>query len=91
MAAHIYLLTTGSALGETLVDGITHCIINSDDGGSDAQKIIEAVAQANAAGIPLPAGYFSTVIDLATNGLLDADTDSIFIASRSRGDVRKIA
>lgn len=93
MAAAIYLVHVADAddPSVTLIDGITHAIINSDDGGTDAQIISEAVAQAVAAGIPLPTGYFDTVVDLSTSGLLDADTDCILIPSASRSDVRVIA
>jgi hypothetical protein len=67
-------------MAETFIDGITHCIINSDDGGSDAVKIAEVITAANAAGIPLPAGYSDTVSDLAVTGaFMGMDLNCVFI------------
>lgn len=95
MAAQLYLLTVANADDPQtlLIDGITHCIVNSDDGGADAVKIAEAVASAVSIGIPLPTGYFDTVELLGppTAGIMTTDEDAIFIPSRSRTDHRDIA
>ena len=91
MAANTYLVTKASADDPsiTLIDGISSCIINSDDGGTDAEIIGEAEAALQGAGVAIPSGYFDTVEDVSPSGILDTDED--LIAFRHRGTVRVIA
>lgn len=89
MAESVVLVTRAASAGEQLVNGVRAVLINSDDGGTDAQKIIEAVAACNrafpkdAAGSdPFPAGYFDTVLEVGdlTSGPIPDDTDAIVFA-----------
>jgi len=87
MAEALYLITKTSPGGpeKTLIDGIHSCLINSDNGGSDATKIAEAEAKIQAAGHAIPSGYFDTVTAIAdlSAGPLDTDEDVLLILPRS--------
>lgn len=91
MAAQLYLVTK-TVGGGTLVNGLTHGIINADDGSTAAVNIAEAEATARAAGIDLPdRGYFDTIELLGppTLGIMTTDQDAIFFVGQTT--VRSIA
>ena len=92
MAAQIYLLTIAESdsPNKQIVDEIYACLVNSDDGGSDAVKIAEAEAVIQAAHA-IPDGYFDTVqlIGPETGGVMDTDEDVILL--RGRGKTEFIA
>lgn len=82
MAEALYLVSKANADSpcETIIDGI-HCVlINSDDGGTDAEIIAEAEAQVQTLH-PVPDGYFDTVTAIGdlTAGPLKDDTDTMII------------
>jgi len=83
MAEALYLVTKANAQhgGETIINGIHAVLINSDDGGTDAQIIAEAEAQVVAGGHPIPSGYFDTVAAVGdlTSGPLPTDEDTLII------------
>ncbi len=91
MAKALYLVTKSGAgqPEKTNIDDIHACLINSDDGGSDADIIAEAIAQAVVAGHPLPAGYFDTVEDVGdlTTGKMPTDEDTIVILRRGTTEI----
>jgi hypothetical protein len=85
MAEALYLVSKADKQnGVMLIDDIVACIINSDDAGTDADKIADAVAQAVAAGHPLPTGYFDTVEDIGdlATGKLSTDLDTVLFTRR---------
>lgn len=93
MAAQIYLISKAESQKPVrkLIDQVHAVIVNSDDGGSDAVKIAEAIASANALGFKLPSGYFDTVELLGppTAGIMTTDEDIIVLTDR--GTTRAIA
>jgi len=83
MAKALYLITTDHGVGDNVINGIFAVLINSDNGGSDAQKRLEARAQVLAAGVvadALPTTYFDQgrILDVGdlTGGALEDDTDA---------------
>ena len=87
MAAALYLVTKASAEGpeKTNIDDIHACIINADDGGSDADTILDAETKVIALGHPIQLGYFDTVekLGVETGGIMTTDTDTILILRRT--------
>lgn len=83
MAEALYLVTKASADSpqQDIVNGIHAVLINSDDGGADADIIAEAVAQVVAGGHAVPDSYFDTVTAIAdlTSGPLPTDEDVMII------------
>ena len=89
MAESLVLVTKSVQGGEKLINGVRAVLINTDDAGSDAQKILEAEAALNrafpkdAAGADAyPAGYLDTVLEVGnlTSGPIPDDTDAIVFA-----------
>tara|TARA_R110000824_G_scaffold396286_2_gene597651 strand:- start:327 stop:608 length:282 start_codon:yes stop_codon:yes gene_type:complete len=82
MAETLFLVNKGSQVGATFVNEINACLINSDDGDTDAVVIAAAEAQCVAAGHAVPGGYFDTVLDIGaapgTGALGDDDDCYIF-------------
>lgn len=93
MAAQIYLISKAESQKpvRALIDQVHAVIANSDDGGTDAVIIAEAVASAQALGFNLPADYFDTVEILGppTAGIMTTDEDIIVLTDRSQA--RQIA
>lgn len=85
MAASAWILRKDS--NEAVIDGIVAAIINSDSLDSEATVIAEAIAQAVAGGIPLPAGYFTSADEVLAAGQLDTDEDAVFFTDRGRTEV----
>lgn len=79
MAEVIYLVTRSGANGKGHVDGLFAACVNSDDGGTDAEKLADADAGAIRAGHAIKSPYFDTVVGVVTtaSGLVADDTDVI--------------
>lgn len=86
MAAALYLVTKAESEKpqNTIINGIHACIVNSDDGGTAAQKIAEATAAIQGLGHDIPDDYFDTVelLGLPTGGIMATDEDTIVILPR---------
>jgi hypothetical protein len=56
MVAQVYLVTKANAdaPNKTYVNDIHACLVNADDGGSDADTIVDAETRIQADGIPIP-------------------------------------
>lgn len=81
MAEALYLVSKANANSPsaTIINGIHCCLVNADDGGSDADTIADATAQIQTL-YPIPDDYFDTVVDLElTAGPLKDDTDTMVI------------
>jgi len=87
MAEALYLVTKSASNdpSATLIDGIHAVLINSDDGGSDAQIITEAETAVQGHGHAIPDGYFDTVSAVGdlTSGPLPDDTDIMIFHPRT--------
>lgn len=87
MAEALYMVSKANADDpqQPIINGIHVALVNSDDGGTDAQIISEATAKCVSAGHPLPSGYFDTVTAIGdlTNGPLPTDEDTLIILPRT--------
>jgi len=89
MVATVWIVRT-SAGQKTLIEGITHMIINLDDTTvNEAQAIAAAHAAAIAAGVPLNATYFDSAAQWDDAGEIDADDDAIMFGGN--GAIEAIA
>jgi hypothetical protein len=87
MVATVWIVRT-SAGQKTLIQGITHAIINKDDTTvNESQAIDAAHAAAQAAGIPLYDTYFDTADQWDAAGEIDADDDAIFFGGNAAVEV----
>lgn len=90
MVAQVYLVTKAGADGpeKTNVDDIHACLINADDGGTDADTIVDAETKLQAAGHPIPDGYFDTVqlIGPPTAGIMTTDLDVVLFLRRTKAE-----
>jgi len=78
MAEALFLVTRSDAeQRQGTIDGINAVLINSDNAGTTAETIADAVAQCVAAGHPLPTGYFDSIDEVSdlTTGSLKDDLD----------------
>lgn len=83
MAATVWIVRT-SAGQKTLIQGITHAIINKDDTTvNEAQAITAAHDAATAAGIPLNPTYFDSASQWDAVGEIDTDDDAIFFGGNA--------
>jgi hypothetical protein len=83
MVATVWIVRT-SAGQKTLIQGITHAIINKDDTTvNEAQAIAAAHAAAVAAGIPLYSTYFDSAAQWDDTGEIDADDDMILFGGNA--------
>ena len=91
MVASIFLVQKANAESPnlTIVDDIHAVIINADDASTDAVNIAEAEATVQAAGHPIPDGYFDTIQQLGvpTGGIMTTDEDAIIILRRTTTEV----
>ena len=80
MAEALWLVTksTDSEGGKTLKDKLHACVINSDDGNTQAQVIAQAESQARAGGFAVLDGYFDTAVEISdlASGPLQDDGDA---------------
>lgn len=88
MVAQLYLVTKANAdvPSATYVDDIHACIVNSDDGGTAADTIVDAETVIQANGHPIPDGYFDTVQLLGppTAGIMTTDLDTVLVLRRTK-------
>ena len=79
MAEGLWLVTKKIHGGDTLVDGVYAMLINDDDGTSEANVLLNAIAQFNGetGASVLPAGYFDAAVLISdlTAGALKDDND----------------
>jgi hypothetical protein len=87
MAATVWIVRTDPGQ-KTLIQGITHAIINKDDTTvNEAQAIAAAHAAAQAVGIPLYDTYFDSAAQWDAAGEIDTDDDAIFFGGNRATEV----
>ena len=77
MVATVFIVRKAVSDKETLIDGITTVIINSDDTDTEAAVLTAAEAALVTAGHPIPTGYFNTADQWDAAGQIDTDDDML--------------
>lgn len=75
MVATVFIVRKAVADKETIIDGITTVVINSDSVDSEATVLTATEAALVAAGHPIPTGYFNSADQWNAAGQIDTDED----------------
>jgi len=77
MVATVFIVRKDVADKETIIDGITTVVINSDSADTEAAVLTATEAALVAAGHAIPTGYFNTADQWNAAGQIDTDDDML--------------